>query len=547
MSGALRNLLHSRGAPPAPLREVREHVARHGPPDAAALRKLAARYRMPVAALRGAISYYADLHAEPAELRICQGTSCRLAGAGRLTQDLSEHTSCRTVYCVGHCDRSPAILAGDRVALPDPDGNPATTLAAARAASGNLPPTRVRSMSPTPIVTRRLGRGGFAELDKAREDGAYRALQSALDGDPEDVLRSVIASGERGRGGAGFSTGHKWRAAAAASGPLKYVIANGDEGDPGSFVDRVLMEEDPHGLIEGLALCALAIGATEGIVFVRSEYPAAHAVVERAIARAREAGILGPRMMGRGPAFDVTVFIGMGSYVCGEETALLNTIEGFRGEVRPRPPYPVESGLFGHPTVVNNVETLVNVPWIVEHGGEAYRALGTEASPGTKAMCLNAGFARPGIVEVELGTPLRAVLDEAGGADGLLAVLLGGPMGSVVRPRDWDVPIAHDEMSDRGVELGHGGVVAVPGDADLGALLGHWLTFMADESCGKCVPCRVGSGRLRDMARDGRRSRDSAGFDRLLHVVEQGSLCAFGQRMPVPIRELVALIDETAP
>jgi NADH:ubiquinone oxidoreductase subunit F (NADH-binding) len=402
-------------------------------------------------------------------------------------------------------------------------------------------------MSPTPIVTRRLGRGGFAELDKAREDGAYRALQSALDGDPEDVLRSVIASGERGRGGAGFSTGHKWRAAAAASGPLKYVITNGDEGDPGSFVDRVLMEEDPHGLIEGLALCALAIGATEGIVFIRSEYPAAHAVVERAIARAREAGILGPRMMGRGPAFDVTVFIGMGSYVCGEETALLNTIEGFRGEVRPRPPYPVESGLFGHPTVVNNVETLVNVPWIVEHGGEAYRALGTEASPGTKAMCLNAGFARPGIVEVELGTPLQAVLDEAGGADGLLAVLLGGPMGSVVRPRDWDVPIAHDEMSDRGVELGHGGVVAVPGDADLGALLGHWLTFMADESCGKCVPCRVGSGRLRDMARDGRRSRDSAGFDRLLHVVEQGSLCAFGQRMPVPIRELVALIDETAP
>lgn len=526
MSGALRNLLAAQGAPTFPLREVRDHVVRHGPPDEAALRDLAERVHMPPAALRAAVSFYADLHAPAARLRVCEGTSCFLAGAGRLKEELAARGPCRTVYCLGHCDRSPAYLDGHTVVFPE--------------SIEGAPRTDVRCLSPTAVVTRRLGRGGFADLDAAQADGAYSALEAALRGSPDDVLTTLIASGERGRGGAGFSTGHKWRACAAASGPTKYVVANGDEGDPGSFVDRVLMEEDPHGLIEGMALCAYAVGAEHGIVFIRSEYPRAMEVVDEAITQARAAGILGP-------GFDVHVFPGMGSYVCGEETALLNTIEGFRGEVRPRPPFPVESGLYGRPTVVNNVETLVNVPWIVANGADAYRDLGTHSSPGTKAMCLNAGFARPGIVEVAFGTPLGAVLDEGGGAAGLIAVLLGGPMGSVVRPRDFDVPVAYERMSARGVELGHGGVVAVPEGADLEALLHHWLGFMAEESCGKCVPCRLGSRQLLDMARDGRRAGDPAAFERLLHVVEQGSLCAFGQRMPVPIRELVALIAERAP
>jgi NADH:ubiquinone oxidoreductase subunit F (NADH-binding) len=259
----------------------------------------------------------------------------------------------------------------------------------ARTTDGVPPASDVRCLSPTPIVSRRLGRGGFTGLDEARAEGAYAALERALAGRPEDVLAAVVASGERGRGGAGFSTGHKWRAASASPGPMKYVVANGDEGDPGSFVDRALMEDDPHGLIEGMALCGLAVGATEGIVFIRSEYPRALAAVEGAIAEARTAGVLGSSVMGSRLAFDVTVFPGMGSYVCGEETALLSTIEGFRGEVRPRPPYPVESGLFGRPTVVNNVETLVNVPWIVENGPDAYRALGTASS---RASCVQASW-----------------------------------------------------------------------------------------------------------------------------------------------------------
>lgn len=543
MSDALRTLLAARGAASPPLRALREHIARHGPPDEAALRALADEVRMPVAALRGAVSYYADLHAPSTEIRVCDGTSCVLAGGSALSAGLTSLTSCRTAACLGYCHSSPAVLAGDTVVRAGAGRDPAAILAAARRADA-APPPDVRSLSATRIVTRRLGRGGFSDLAGARTDGAYDALSRALDGTPQDVLAAVIASGERGRGGAGFATGHKWRAAAAAPGPVKYVVANGDEGDPGAFLDRVLMEEDPHGLIEGMALCAYAIGATRGVVFVRSEYPRALATMEHAIAQAQEDGILGSRLMGRGPALEISVFLGMGSYVCGEETALLGAIEGFRGEVRPRPPYPAERGLYGCPTVVNNVETLVNVPWIVANGPDAYRRLGTSSSPGTKAMCLNAGFARPGVVEVEFGTPLATLLDDAGGAGALIAVLLGGPMGSVVRPADWDVPIGYEEMSARGVELGHGGVIALPRQADLGALLDHWLSFMAGESCGKCTPCRLGSRRLLEMVRDGTRTRDPVAFDRLLHVVEQGSLCAFGQRMPTPLRELVALIAE---
>jgi NADH:ubiquinone oxidoreductase subunit F (NADH-binding) len=542
MSDALRSLLAARGAPRFPLLEVRDHVARHGPPDAAVLRALADRLRMPVAALRGAVSYYADLHAERAELCVCRGTSCALAGADGLADGLSRLTACRTVYCVGYCDRSPALLAGDRVVLTGSAAGAEEVLREARAGGADPPPPDVRCLAPERIVTRRLGRGGLARLDRARADGAYSALERALAGPPEAVLAAVVASGERGRGGAGFSTGRKWRAAAGAPGP-RYVVANGDEGDPGSFVDRVLMEEDPHGVIEGAALCAYAVGAAEGIVFVRSEYPRAIATMERAIREARAAGLLGSSILGSGFRFDLVVFPGMGSYVCGEETALLAAIEGFRAEARPRPPYPVESGLYGRPTVVNNVETLVNVPWIVANGPDAYRALGTEASPGTKALSLNAGFARPGIVEVELGTPLSAVLEEAGGADDLVAVLMGGPMGSVVRPRDWDVPLCHEAMAERGVELGHGGIVALPRDADLRALLLHWLTFMAEESCGRCVPCRIGSRRLLEIARAGGPGA-RASLDRLLDVVSQGSLCAFGQRIPVPVGELLDLIEE---
>jgi NADH-quinone oxidoreductase subunit F len=415
------------------------------------------------------------------------------------------------------------------------------------------PPPRaeVRCLAREPVVTRRLLAGGAADLDEARAHGVWAALEKALRAKPSAVLETMERSGERGRGGAGFPTAQKWRVCAGAPGKPKYVIANGDEGDPGSYLDRVLMEEDPHAVLEGMALCAYAVGASHGIVFIRSEYPRALTVMSEAIHSARAAGLLGKKILGSRFSFEVEVFPALGSYVCGEETAMLSAIEGFRGEVRLRPPFPAIAGLYGKPTVINNVETLVNVPWIVNHGAAAYQALGTDASPGTKALCFNHGFARPGIVEVEFGMPLHEAIAEAGGgADGvrLEAVIVGGPMGSVVFPEHWDVPICYGAMAARSLQLGHGGLVALTAGADLAALIVQWLEFFQDESCGKCVPCRLGSRRALELAR-----RMAAGeavkepLERLLEVIAQASLCAFGRNVPRPVAQLLARLARHRP
>jgi NADH:ubiquinone oxidoreductase subunit F (NADH-binding) len=542
----LGRLTDLRGADAHPLETAREMVERLGRPlGPVELAELARRTRVPVAALRGAISSYADLAEGPADVRVCVGTSCALAGGETLAEALAGRAHVRVAHCLGHCDRSPALLRRDgRVMLPGPGADADRALAAPMAAP---PPPSVRART-VPIVTRRLGRGGFADLARARRDGAYATLERALGDGPEAVLATVEGSGLRGRGGAGFATGRKWRLAAATAAEARYVICNGDEGDPGSFVDRLLMEDDPHAVIEGMAICALAVGAREGIAFVRSEYPAARAALERAVDDARAAGILGGALLGSGPPFDVRVVSGLGSYVCGEETALLEALEGRRCEVRLRPPYPVTAGLHGRPTVVDNVETLVNAVWIVERGADAYAALGTAATPGTKTLCLNHGFARPGVVEVEMGTSLREVVeDEGGGPAGpaaLAAVLAGGPMGSVIPPEEWDVPVCYTAMAERGLALGHGGLVALSDDADLPALLRGWLGFMAAESCGRCTPCRLGSRRALELAVGPGIGGARAEIERLLEVVGEASLCAFGQGIPRPVRRLVELFGD---
>ena len=394
---------------------------------------------------RGVRSFFADLHADSGAVRVCRGTSCMLRGADALGARLEREGPCRPVHCLGYCDRSPAAL--------HPDGR-------VEAGPGA---TRIRCDAPRAIVTERIGRGDHSELARAREAGVYSGLERALRGSPGELLGAVERSGLRGRGGAGFPTARKWRDCADAPSSARVVVANGDEGDPGSFVDRLLLELDPHAVLEGLCLAGFAVGAQQGIVFVRSEYPAARLRMERAVADAGAAGLLGPNLLGSSFGFDVRVASGAGSYVCGEETALLSALEGRRGEVRLRPPYPTRSGLEGRPTLVDNVETLVNVPWIAREGAERFRAIGSAESPGTLGLCLNAGFAEPGLVEIELGTSLGRVIERAGGdAERLAAVLLGGPMGSVLLPDEWDVPLCYTELRSRGIELGHGGLVAVP-------------------------------------------------------------------------------------
>ena len=486
-------------------------------------------------AIRGVESFYADLHADPGALRVCQGTSCWLAGGDAVWAAHARSASCRPAYCLGFCDRSPALLRPDGAVVTG-----ANARSGRRADPAEVRPD-VRCLAPEPIVTARIGRGSFAAIDAARGDGAYTALARALAGPREAVVAAVERSGQRGRGGGAFPTAAKWRACAAAPAASRVVIANGDEGDPGSFVDRVLMEDDPHAVIEGLLLCAYAVGASQGIVFIRSEYPRAQQRMSLAIEQARAAGLAGARILGSDFDCELSVVSGRGSYVCGEETALIEAIEGRRGEVRLRPPYPSERGLYGLPTVVQNVETLAGVPAIVARGGAWYAELGTRGCAGTIALCLNAGFARPGIVEVEFGTPLATVLEHAGGAAGggaLDAVLLGGPMGSVVLPRDFDALVCYDAGGSRGLRLGHGGLVALPLGADLRGLLLHWLAFMRDESCGRCAPCRLGSARAHRHLADEPGAAPRAALLRLFDVMEQASLCAFGQLVPGPMREL---------
>ena len=513
----------------------------HGPPAGDGARRLAAELEIPAATLRGVASFYADLVDAP-EVEICAGTSCQLCGGKELHDAMRRRGKpYRSVYCLGYCDRSPVLLDGAR--------RPRFRGAARCFAEGGdgsgapvLPDTRCHGR--TPVVTRRLLKGGAPTLAAAREMGAYGVLEKAIKDKPAVILEAMERSGESGRGGAAFPTAQKWRSCAETPADRRHVIANGDEGDPGSFIDRVLMEADPHGILEGMLLCAYAVGASEGIVFIRSEYPQAMAVMKTAIDEARAAGFIGLDILGSGFDFEVSIFPGMGSYVCGEETALINAIEGKRGEVRIRPPYPAQEGLHGRPTVINNVETLGNVAFIVADGGAAYAAMGTAGSTGTKALSLNQGFARPGIVEVEFGTPLREVIEVLGGGGRggkpLAAVLLGGPMGGVLTPDQWDVPVCYAAMRERGIELGHGGLVAVPEDTDFRALLEHWIGFMIDESCGKCVPCRLGSqcaaNALHGPAPEEATRRR---LDELFTAMEQGSLCTFGRMMPGPMRQLI--------
>jgi NADH:ubiquinone oxidoreductase subunit F (NADH-binding) len=331
----------------------------------------------------------------------------------------------------------------------------------------------------------------------------------------EAILQTLEAAGLRGRGGAAYPTAAKWKAARDMSAAERYVVANGDEGDPGSFVDRILLEEDPHAVLAGMVACARAIGARRGILYIRAEYACARRLAAAAVDEARAAGLLGQ-------GFDVDVVSGAGSYVCGEETALLRSIEGLRGEPRPKPPYPAEQGLFGLPTVVQNVETLAVVPWISRTG----------RGSGTKAVSLSGAVALPGLVEVPIGMPLRRVLDAGGGGPARgrrwKMALVGGPMGRVLPEKLFDTPLSFETLPG----MGHAGVVVLDDTVSAAMLASHLFDFARAESCGACAPCRIGAAQLA-----GRRDRE--GLERILDTMEMGSLCGFGQGVPRPIRDLL--------
>lgn len=380
----------------------------------------------------------------------------------------------------------------------------------------------------------------------------FQGLREALRASPADIVRIVTESGLRGRGGAAFPTGIKWKTVLEQAAPQKYIACNADEGDSGTFADRMLMEGDPFQLIEGMTIAALAAGASQGYIYLRVEYPHAHRVLNEALAAARRAGFLGHNIMGSGANFDIEVRLGAGAYICGEETSMLESLEGRRGEVRVRPPLPAIKGLFGMPTVVNNVITLASVPAILHKGAEAYRQLGSGKSRGTLPIQLAGNLKRPGLVERAFGLTLRELLYDYGGgaASGrpLRAVQIGGPLGAYVPESQFDALIDYEELGGMGALLGHGGIVAFDDTVDMARMARYAMAFCAHESCGKCTPCRIGSTRGVEVI-----DRIVAGVDRqqnldllndLCETMVHGSLCGLGGMTPFPVQSALKHFPE---
>lgn len=442
----------------------------------------------------------------------CNGMACFVARHLNLTRFAEAEKQGPRVYCLGQCFAAPAVA-----------GSPAR------------PHVEARSLHA--VVLGRLVKGGARALASYHRQGGYRALEKALGQTPDDIIKAIEASELRGRGGAGYPVGRKWRSAFNQPAGEKFIIANADEGDAGAYIDRFLLEDDPHAVIEGMLIAAYAIGAAKGWIYLRSEYPAAKPILENALTEAGEAGLIGKDAFGAGRSFNIEIRVGGGSYICGEETALIRSLEGKRPEVMARPPYATEHGLFGRPTVMNNVETLVNVPWIVEHGAGNYHCLGFSKSRGTKVVSLNSLFRRPGLYEIELGVTVRYIVEELGGGlregSKLKGVIIGGPLAGIIPPHLLDTQFGFEELRAIGASVGHGGVVAFDQHTSIPALLHHVFAFGADESCGKCAPCRLGSRRVEQVAADVIANGavnywDEKDCEKIISALKWTSLCGLG-------------------
>ena len=393
------------------------------------------------------------------------------------------------------------------------------------------------------LIFARCGVTDPLSLDDYGRHGGLRGLERALALGPKATVEEVLASGLRGRGGAGFPTGIKWRTTAGIDADQKYIVCNADEGDSGTFADRMLMEGDPFLLIEGMAIAGVSVGATRGYVYIRSEYPHAFATFQRAIERARGGGLLGPNVLGSGRAFDLEARLGAGAYICGEETSLLQSLEGKRGQIRVKPPLPAISGLFGKPTVINNVLSFASTPWILEHGAKAYAAYGVGRSLGSQPFQLAGNIRHGGLVELAFGATLRELVEGFGGGTRtgrpIRAIQVGGPLGAYLPESLLDTPLDYESMAAVGGMLGHGGIVIFDDSVDMARQARFAMEFCAKESCGKCTPCRIGSTRGVETV-----DKIIAGRDRpknvqllrdLCEVMTDGSLCALGGLAPMPV------------
>jgi NADH-quinone oxidoreductase subunit F len=516
------------------------------------LNYIAQRLTVPPADVYGVATFYALFSVDerpPRVVHICDDVACRCAGSEELIAQLGPEgeeiggaTWLRSP-CLGQCDRAPAAMVTDSGDEPlerelinvDADAIKAIL-------DGGTPPPPPSTTPPQQgddklRLLRRVGPVDPESLDDYRAHGGYEALRRAIELGPEGVIREVMDSGIVGRGGAAFPMGRKWDAVARQPRRPHYLICNADESEPGTFKDRVLMEGDPFAVVEAMTIAAYATGCEQGYLYVRGEYPLARDRIINAVERAHERKFLGNDILGHGFNFEIEVRKGAGAYICGEETAVFGSIEGYRGEPRNKPPFPVVEGLFRHPTVVNNVETLVNALPIVLEGGPAFSQIGTEKSTGPKLFCVSGAVGTPGTYEVPFGTRLGDLLELAGGVKGnLQAILLGGAAGGFVTPDDFDLKLSIEDAREFRTTLGSGVVLAIDDSVEIGRLLMVIAAFMRDESCGQCVPCRVGTVRQEEaVARllSGQTRgtvQDEIGLIREIgQAMRDASICGLGQ------------------
>lgn len=503
--------------------------------------KLAEKFLMGTANVYGTVSFYDFLRPENQgkKVYVCNGSSCLTAGTqGKLKEQLGgafKEEEIGEMCCLGRCHENSSFHYGGR----NYSGNDIDKIAT------------IKQGTPAPIDEYHVAHAGTPVLtcDFPGVDEFYKTLGKALNMGADALLAELKTSGLRGRGGAGFPIGFKLESCKNTGGDIKFIVCNADEGDPGAYSDRYLLEQRPHAVLLGMIIAGYVAGANTGVVYIRGEYPEAIDITQKAIDDIRAKGFIGENISGSGFSYDFKVIRAQGAYICGEETALLSSIEGQRPEVRVRPPYPTQHGLFNQPTVVNNVETLACIPWVVANGGAAFAAIGKGKSTGTKLVSLDGFFKKPGIYEVDMGTPLHTVVDQLGGGfrEPIKAMHIGGPLGGLVPVEKInDLSVDFESFAQNGFLLGHASVVCLPVNFPIIKYIEHLFHFTAHESCGKCFPCRLGSTRgyeMVDKAINEGYKMDRELFTDLITTMEIGSLCALGGGLPLPIRNSLKYFD----
>ncbi len=499
---------------------------------------------VPLAEIHGVIEFYSMFYRRPTAgtvVRVCTSAMCTMAGGKETLEAACKHLGVdvnepsadgnyivEEVECLGLCDHAPAALVGDTPVACIDSRNPAAWIK-------NPQEVSLGTIGGAPRwLTGRCGEIDPVDIKSFEANGGFTGLKKALKSlKPEDVIAEIKDSGLVGRGGAAFPTGLKWEYTAATDSESRYVVCNGDESEPGTFKDRVLMEGDPFAIIEGMIINGYAIGAKKGYLYVRGEYPRARRILQRAMDQARQAGFLGENILASEYSFDIELRSGAGAYICGEETALFESIEGKRGYPRLKPPFPTTHGLFNQPTTINNVETLCTAAWIIANGAAEYRSQGTEESPGTKLFCLSGDVANPGVYEAAFGTSLREMIEMAGGVKGeLQAVLIGGAAGAFATPDQLDVPMSFEGLKAAGLALGSGVVMAINQSRDLREIILALAHFFAHESCGKCYPCQLGTQRQLEIvtriAEGIADESDIAALQDVIYTMTNASFCGLG-------------------